>query len=75
MVASEVLDDDLRGGVMGLMGSMGGAGAAAIPFMTGGISDKFGIWTIQPIAVAMISAFTLLWTLVPRRKMSAKFRS
>lgn len=31
MVVSEVLDDDLRGGVMGLMGSMGGAGAAAVP--------------------------------------------
>jgi MFS family permease len=31
MVISEVLDDDLRGGVMALMGSMGGAGAAAVP--------------------------------------------
>lgn len=40
MVVSEVLDDDLRGGVMGIMGSLGGAGAAAVPFMTGGISDK-----------------------------------
>lgn len=40
MVVSEVLDDDLRGGVMGIMGSLGGAGAAAIPFMTGGIADK-----------------------------------
>lgn len=40
MVISEVLDDDLRGGVMGLMGSMGGAGAAAVPFITGGIADR-----------------------------------
>jgi fucose permease len=40
MVVSEVLDDDLRGGVMGIMGSLGGAGAAAVPFMTGGIADK-----------------------------------
>lgn len=31
MLVSEVLDDDLRAGVMGIMGSMGGAGAAAVP--------------------------------------------
>ena len=31
MVVAEVLDDELRGGVMGLMGATGGAGAAAWP--------------------------------------------
>jgi MFS family permease len=31
MVIAERLDEELRGGVMGLFGSTGGAGAAAIP--------------------------------------------
>jgi fucose permease len=31
MVIAERLDDDLRGGVMGLLGSTSGAGAAALP--------------------------------------------
>jgi MFS family permease len=31
MVIAEVLDEDLRGGIMGIMGSMGGAGAALVP--------------------------------------------
>lgn len=73
MVVSEVLDDDLRGGVMGVMGSMGGAGAAAVPFMTGGIADKYGIWTIQPIAVAMIAAFTAIWAFVPRKRITSRY--
>ncbi|CAK9780575.1 MFS general substrate transporter [Cutaneotrichosporon oleaginosum] len=73
MVVSEVLDDDLRGGVMGIMGSLGGAGAAAIPFMTGGIADKHGIWTIQPIAVAMIAAFTIIWMFVPRKRITSLY--
>ncbi|GMK53546.1 hypothetical protein CspeluHIS016_0101320 [Cutaneotrichosporon spelunceum] len=73
MVVSQVLDDDLRGGVMGIMGSLGGAGAAAIPFMTGGIADKHGIWTIQPIAVAMITAFTVIWMFVPRKRITSRY--
>ncbi|BEI90929.1 uncharacterized protein CcaverHIS019_0309990 [Cutaneotrichosporon cavernicola] len=73
MVVSQVLDDDLRGGVMGIMGSLGGAGAAAIPFMTGGIADKHGIWTIQPIAVAMIAAFTTIWMFVPRKRITSRY--
>ncbi|KAL1411114.1 hypothetical protein Q8F55_002064 [Vanrija albida] len=69
---SEILDDDIRGGVMGMMGSMGGAGAAAVPFITGAISDKYGIWTLQPIGVAMIGAYIVLWMMVPRHKIGSK---
>lgn len=69
---SEILDDDIRGGVMGMMGSMGGAGAAAVPFITGAVSDRFGIWTLQPIGVSMIGAYILLWMMVPRHKIGSK---
>ncbi|TXT04779.1 hypothetical protein VHUM_04047 [Vanrija humicola] len=69
---SEILDDDIRGGVMGMMGSMGGAGAAAVPLITGAISDRFGIWTLQPIGVSMIGAYILLWMMVPRHKIGGK---
>lgn len=31
MVVSECLDDDLRGGIIGLMGTAGGAGSALLP--------------------------------------------
>ncbi|BEI86825.1 hypothetical protein CcaverHIS002_0701710 [Cutaneotrichosporon cavernicola] len=71
MVIAETLDDDLRGGVMGLMGSIGGAGAAALPMMAGGIADRFGIWTLQPVAVALIAAYTALWATVPRKRIKS----
>lgn len=57
---------------MGLMGSVGGAGAALGPFIMGGISDRYGIWAIQPVAVGMIAGFTGLWALTPRRKVAPK---
>lgn len=72
MVISETWDDELRGGVMGLMGSVGGAGAALGPFIMGGISDRYGIWAIQPVAVAMIGGFTALWALTPKPKRAKK---
>lgn len=68
MIIAETLDDDLRGGVMGLMGSIGGAGAAALPMMTAGIADRHGIWTMQPCAVAFIAGYTALWALVPYKR-------
>lgn len=72
LIISETWDDELRGGVMGLMGSVGGAGAALGPFIMGGISDKYGIWAIQPVAVGMIAGFTILWAFTPRRKVVNK---
>lgn len=57
---------------MGLMGSIGGAGAALGPFIMGGISDKYGIWAIQPVAVGMIAGFTILWAFTPKRKVAVK---
>ncbi|CAK9782537.1 unnamed protein product [Cutaneotrichosporon oleaginosum] len=74
MVIAETLDDDLRGGVMGLMGSIGGAGAAALPMMAGGIADRFGIWTLQPVAVALIAAYTALWATVPRKRITSRLK-
>lgn len=72
LIISETWDDELRGGVMGLMGSVGGAGAALGPFIMGGISDKYGIWAIQPVAVGMIAGFTVLWSITPKRKVAPK---
>lgn len=68
MVVAETLDDDLRGGVMGLMGSIGGAGGAALPMITGGVADRYGIKTLQPLSVAFIGGYTVLWALVPRKR-------
>ncbi|ORX40812.1 major facilitator superfamily domain-containing protein [Kockovaella imperatae] len=74
MVISKILPDEIRGGVMGLTGTAGGAGAAAMPFVTGALSDRFGIWILQPFTVALLGADLILWFLVPTKRIQAKRR-
>lgn len=72
LIISETWSEELVSGVMGFLGSVGGAGAALGPFIMGAVSDVYGIWTIQPIAVAMIAGFTILWAISPKPPFHAK---
>ena len=55
MFVSDILPDDLRSGAMGLIGSIAGAGGAVGPLVTGAISDRYGLWTLQPVMAAMMA--------------------
>ncbi|KAG1876339.1 MFS general substrate transporter [Suillus subluteus] len=41
-------------------------GSALLPFLTGAISSKAGIKSLQPFLVSMMAFMTVLWYLVPR---------
>ncbi|CUA69842.1 Glucose/mannose transporter GlcP [Rhizoctonia solani] len=50
---------------IGWIASFGQAGSAVFPFMTGALAEKHSAKVLQPLAVGMIGALVVLWTLVP----------
>lgn len=72
MVTIDVLPGQLQSGAIGFIASMGQVGSAIMPFIAGGISDKHGVWILQPLMVAMMAASLVLWAFVPRRKPEIK---
>ena len=53
-------------GSIGWIAGFGQAGSAVFPFMTGALSSKFGIKSLQPLVVAMMAFMTIVWALVPK---------
>jgi hypothetical protein len=41
--------------------SLGQGGSAIFPFLTGALSEKHGVWVLQPLIVAILLAALLLW--------------
>jgi len=66
MVVVDMLPGDLQGGTIGWIASLGQAGSAMMPFITGAISDKYGVWILQPLIIACLGFSLVLWFLVPR---------
>ncbi|EIW78485.1 MFS general substrate transporter [Coniophora puteana RWD-64-598 SS2] len=67
-VCGRIIPPSLLTGSIGWIAGLGQAGSALFPFITGAISNKAGIESLQPIVVAMM-AFTIgLWICVPRDK-------
>jgi len=64
--AGRVLPRWLLTGSIGWIAGFGQAGSALLPFMTGALSSKYGIKSLQPLLVAMMSVMTVMWALVPR---------
>ncbi|KAF8234579.1 MFS general substrate transporter [Tricholoma matsutake] len=64
--AGRVLPRWLLTGSIGWIAGFGQAGSAVLPFMTGAFSSKFGIRSLQPLLVVMMSLMTVMWALVPR---------
>ncbi|OXG26170.1 hypothetical protein C367_02932 [Cryptococcus neoformans Ze90-1] len=65
-VVVEVLPGELQGGTIGWIASLGQVGSAIMPFITGATSEKHGVWILQPLIIAFMSASLLLWMLVVR---------
>ncbi|KAF8191791.1 MFS general substrate transporter [Pholiota molesta] len=60
---------------IGWIAGFGQAGSAVFPFLTGAISEKHGIKTLQPLLIAMMAFMLILWALVPRAPPKALFRA
>ncbi|KAK6903976.1 hypothetical protein I203_107487 [Kwoniella mangroviensis CBS 8507] len=65
-VVVEILPGELQGGTIGWIASLGQAGSAIMPFMVGAISERYGVWILQPFTLAFTVADILLWFLVTR---------
>nr|XP_018265730.1 uncharacterized protein I303_02102 [Kwoniella dejecticola CBS 10117]OBR87888.1 hypothetical protein I303_02102 [Kwoniella dejecticola CBS 10117] len=65
-VVVDILPGELQGGTIGWIASLGQAGSAVMPFMVGAISEKHGVWILQPFTVAFMAADIFLWFLVTR---------
>ncbi|KAM5542669.1 hypothetical protein V8D89_003630 [Ganoderma adspersum] len=53
-------------GCLGYVGSIGMAGSAVLPFFTGLLASRFGITSLQPFVVSMMSTLIVIWALIPR---------
>ncbi|KAF8877278.1 major facilitator superfamily domain-containing protein [Infundibulicybe gibba] len=62
---AKVLPRWLLTGAIGWISGFGQAGSALIPFMTGAFASRFGIKSLQPLLVVMMSIMIILWALVP----------
>ncbi|KAI0783171.1 MFS general substrate transporter [Abortiporus biennis] len=56
----------LLNGSLGWISGFGQAGSAIIPFLAGLFASKFGIGSLQPLVVSMMSTIVIIWALVPR---------
>ncbi|EKM74811.1 hypothetical protein AGABI1DRAFT_116723 [Agaricus bisporus var. burnettii JB137-S8] len=66
--AGRVLPNWLLTGSIGWIAGFGQAGSAALPFVTGVISSKHGIRSLQPLLIAMMGCMMVLWYLVPSKR-------
>ncbi|TFY68003.1 hypothetical protein EVJ58_g1273 [Rhodofomes roseus] len=63
-----ILPKWLLTGCLGYIGGIGQAGSAVLPFITGLISSKFGIASLQPFIVSMMSTMIIIWAIVPKAR-------
>ncbi|EKM75157.1 hypothetical protein AGABI1DRAFT_123344 [Agaricus bisporus var. burnettii JB137-S8] len=63
--AGRILPKWLLTGSIGWIAGFGSAGSAAVPFLTGAISSKHGIQSLQPLLIAMMGCMLILWYIVP----------
>ncbi|OSD01411.1 MFS general substrate transporter, partial [Trametes coccinea BRFM310] len=52
----------------GYIAGAGQAGSAVLPFITGLLASKFGITSLPPFIVSMMSTLLVLWALIPRAR-------
>ncbi|KAI0792322.1 MFS general substrate transporter [Abortiporus biennis] len=51
---------------VGWISGVGFSGSAILPFVTGILASKFGISSLQPLIVSMMSTMILIWAFIPR---------
>ncbi|KAI0332816.1 MFS general substrate transporter [Cubamyces sp. BRFM 1775] len=54
---------------MGYIAAVGLAGSAILPFLTGLLASKFGIASLQPFVVSMMSTLIVIWAVIPRARL------
>ncbi|KAI0093477.1 major facilitator superfamily domain-containing protein [Irpex rosettiformis] len=64
--SGKILPKWLYAGCIGLISGVGQTGAAVLPFLTGLLAARFGITSLQPFIVSMMSTMVVLWALVPK---------
>ncbi|KAL5481131.1 hypothetical protein ACEPAI_10072 [Sanghuangporus weigelae] len=55
----------LMSGAIGWIAGFGQAGTAVVPFVTGAMASKFGVMSLQPLIVTVLSIMVGLWAAVP----------
>ncbi|KAI0078318.1 MFS general substrate transporter, partial [Panus rudis PR-1116 ss-1] len=63
---TQILPKWLLTGSVGWIAGFGQAGSAVLPFATGLLASKFGIGSLQPLIVSMMSTLIVIWAFVPR---------
>ncbi|KAH8110061.1 MFS general substrate transporter [Phellopilus nigrolimitatus] len=64
-VAGRLVPHWLVNGAIGWIGGLGQTGSALLPFVTGALSSKFGVRSLQPLIVSVMCAMLGLWAIVP----------
>ncbi|KAM6503464.1 MFS general substrate transporter [Amanita muscaria] len=63
--SGRVLPPWILTGAIGWLAGVGQAGSAMLPFITGAVAQKWGIRSLQPLLVVMMTIMVILWALVP----------
>ncbi|KAI0760128.1 MFS general substrate transporter [Fomes fomentarius] len=66
--STTILPRWLMTGCAGYIAGAGQAGSAVLPFITGLLAQKFGIASLQPFVVSMMSTLIILWAVIPRAR-------
>lgn len=64
--SKNILPQWLFVGCVGWIAGIGQTGSAILPFLTGLLASKFGISSLQPFIVSMMSTMVVIWAFVPR---------
>jgi len=63
---SRLLNRDDLVSALSFVSAMGSSGGAVAPFVTGVVSQKVGIWVVNPIAMGLFGAMGIAWLLLPK---------
>ncbi|KAK0224600.1 MFS general substrate transporter, partial [Armillaria nabsnona] len=66
--ATRILPASLLTENVGWITGIGVSGSAALPFITGLLASRYGIWSLQPLVVSMMCTLAGVWALVPRAR-------
>ncbi|PFH48033.1 hypothetical protein AMATHDRAFT_81964 [Amanita thiersii Skay4041] len=56
---------------IGWINAFGFTGSALLPFMTGAISQRWGIMSLQPLMIIMMVTMSIFWLLMPKKILGA----
>lgn len=65
VVATKLLPRHLHVSAVGFAAAFGGGGAAVFPFAVGTIAQAKGVQVLQPIALALLAAISVIWFILP----------